>query len=296
MNTTIDQLRVIVSVAHFASFSEAARELQLTQPSVSRTVQTVESTVGTSLFTRSTRRVNLTADGIEFISVAEEILDAYDAGLLRFTAFQRADRGLMTVAALPVLAGGGLAPIVADFLFRHPNVQVQLVTGSAKRVLQLLHTGGADVAVTELPAEAMGLVATPLGKDPLRAAVRADHPLAEEERVDWMALSAEHFIQFSEGTSVRRLTDEGFARAGVRPQSSITADATVTAIAMLAQGFGVTALPESSRPLVASADLRFIPLGAPEITRDLAILAPESPAPSTLARFFIQAVVGARVF
>ncbi|NEN07666.1 LysR family transcriptional regulator [Diaminobutyricibacter tongyongensis] len=294
MNLSIEQLRVISAVAQSSSFSEAARSLRLTQPAVSRTVQTVEAHVGAQLFARTTRMVELTADGIEFLSVAAAILDEFDAGMGRFAAFQRADRGLLTVAALPVLASGMLAQVVSAFLATRPEVQLNLVTGSAKEVLERLHSGDADVAITELPTEAAGLLVTPLGSDPACAVVPRDHPLGQMGEVRWQDLIHHNFIALSKGTSVRRLTDEGFKAAAVYPNTTVTVDATVTAIAMMSHGMGITVFPLSTQSLTTAGELRFVPLEEPAVSRELAVIAPASPAPSALARQFSATVVSFR--
>ncbi|MFD6697901.1 MULTISPECIES: LysR family transcriptional regulator [unclassified Microbacterium] len=294
MNIPIEHLRVVVTVARCASFSDAARDLRITQPAVSRTIQTVEATVGTALFHRTTRRVELTADGAEFVAVAVEILEGYAAGLKRFTAFQSADQGSLRVAALPVLAGGWLTPVLAGFLTAHPAVQLHLSTGSATRILDSVRAGDADVAVTEWPTDITGLSATPLAKDPLRAAIRSDHPLAGRDRVTWHDIAEHPFIQLAEGTSVRRLTDDGFRRAGATPRTSITADATIAVIAMVSAGLGVTAFPESSKPLLhPSQHVNFVPLDGPEISRQLAVVTAQSPKPSAVARSFVAEITHA---
>lgn len=294
MNLSIEQLRVTVAVARASSFSDAARQLSLTQPAVTRSVRAVERSVRARLFTRTTRRVELTADGQEFVAVAQGILDSYDDGLKRFAAYQRAESGSLTVVALPVLAGGILPPIVAEFLAGRPNVQLRLITGTASRIQDRLYRGDAHLAITEVPDRHDGLRLTLLDDDPMLAAVPREHPLAASDFVTWAQLAEFPFVEFEEGTSVRRLADEGFARAGVQPRSAVTADATSTAIALVKQGLGVTAFPETTLPIVAQAGLRFFPLQGPAVSRRLAVMTPEAPSPSILTREFIAAVLAAR--
>src|ERR1700761_2218973 len=124
MNPTLDQLRVICAVARTSSFSEAARELMLTQPAITRSVRNVESALGLRLFARTTRRVELTDDGIEFVAVANGILDGYENGLNRFRAWRRAEMGNLSVLALPSLAAGVVAPIIATFVAQRPRVEL----------------------------------------------------------------------------------------------------------------------------------------------------------------------------
>ncbi|WP_447949607.1 LysR family transcriptional regulator [Microbacterium aurum] len=294
MNTSIDQLGVVTAVAEASSFSGAARRLHMTQPAVSRTVHLVETAVGALLFSRTTRTVELTADGIEFVAVASSIISEFDAGLGRFEALQRTSRGVLTVAALPVLASGLLAPIAAEFLSTRPDVELRLVTGSARNVLEMLRTGNADLAVTELPTDTSQISAVSLGVDPMCAVMRSDHELADRTVASWAELGDHRFIALSEGTSVRRLTDQGFAASGSTIQPVVTVDATMVAIEMISRGMGITAFPLSTRPVAGSRELMFIPIEEPRVFRELAVLTPRSPSPSSLTRAFSDQIIAAQ--
>ncbi|MFE4951074.1 LysR substrate-binding domain-containing protein [Leifsonia sp. NPDC056665] len=293
MNLTIEQLRVFAAVAAASSFSDAAQALRLTQPAVSRTIQSVEGVVGTSLFSRTTRKVELTADGTEFLSVAAAIIEEFESSLGRFDAFMQSSRGTLTVAALPVLASGLLASIVSDFLAPRPQVQLHITTGSAQQVLERLRRGEADVAITEITPDSTGLQITPLGSDPMCVVVPRDHPLAESESARWKDLLRYDFITLAAGTSVRRLTDEGFSTTHAAPKSVVVVDATMTAVAMMSRGLGITAFPLSTRSFAAAESFTFIPLRDPTVSRELAVLWAASPAPSALARTFTESVLAA---
>ncbi|MBN9193872.1 LysR family transcriptional regulator [Microbacterium sp.] len=298
MNVTLDQLRVTLAVAQTSSFSDAARTLHLTQPAVTRAIRTVEGVVGCPLFTRTTRRVELTTEGGEFVAVAARIVREYDDGLRRFDAYQKAERGSLTIAALTSLAEGVLPPIIAAFLAPRPHAEVRLVTGTAPDVMEQLRAGDADIVVSEAVEHGEDVQSAPLGPDPLHAVVPTSHPLSGRSRITWAELSGHDVVALGEGTSVRRLSDSGFLRAGVEPRIAVTADSIGAASALVAQGLGVSAFPESARLLPASTGLEFIELGDPGMKRDLAIITSRAPAPSALARAFVEVAVtaaGARV-
>ncbi|HTL42066.1 MAG TPA: LysR substrate-binding domain-containing protein [Pseudolysinimonas sp.] len=294
MNLTLDQLRTTVAVAREASFSEAARTLILSQPAVTRTVRTVEGMLGTQLFTRTTRRVTLTADGVQFVAVAEEILSTVDNGVRRFEAYRRAESGTLTVVALPSLAAGFLPAVLAPFLAARGDVQVRLVTGTAADVLDRLRRGGADVAITEAPGPLADLHSLSLGSDAMLAAVPPGHDLAGATAITWRQLAEHPFIALDEGTSVRRLADRGFADAGANPPSRTATDSIGAAAAMVRSGLGLSAFPESTLHLAVGTDLGYVRLIDPVVARELAVLVPRTPAPSSLARAFIDDVLAAR--
>lgn len=289
MNLTIDQLRVTVAVARAASFSEAARELRLSQPAVTRTVRAVESVVGTELFSRTTRHVQATIEGEQFVRVAEEIVSGFDEGLNRFASYLRAESGILTVVALPSLATTTLPPIITRFCENRPDVKVNLVTARAVDALQLLRSGEVDIAITEHLANDDTVNSRPLGPDPMLAAVPAGHPLAHREEVTWAELAEAPFVGLTDSTSVRRLTDQGFAP--LTPTAAITVDAIGAAAALVAQGFGVSAFPQSTLPLAVGYAIVYIPLISPVVTRRLAVMTARTPRPSTLAQVFTREVL-----
>jgi LysR family carnitine catabolism transcriptional activator len=293
MNLTLEQLRVTVAVAEASSFSGAARLLQLTQPAVTRTVRSVEAVAGSRLFTRTTRSVELTADGIEFIAVAERIVAGFDDGLRRYAAYQRAETGSLRVSALASLAEGVLPPIVAEFLEARPRVEVRIVTGTAPQVIELLRAGQVDIALSEAVHHDGDFQVTPLGADRMHAVVPTTHPLAGKKQLTWDELNPYAFVALDPETSVRALSDAGFQRSGGAPRIAITVDSIGAAAALVAQGLGISAFPESARALAFANGLEFIALGGPIIERNLAIVASSSPAPSALSRAFADTVVAA---
>ena len=143
MGDRLQELAVFVRAAESGSFSRAARELGLSQPSVSRIVGELEERLGAKLLLRTTRRITLTHSGELFLERAREILagleDAEDAarGLDSL-------RGLIRLA-LPVIYGTReVIPRLAEFLAVHPQLRVEMTVSDER---QDLVADGADVAI-----------------------------------------------------------------------------------------------------------------------------------------------------
>jgi len=143
MGDRLQELAVFVRAAESGSFSRAARELGLSQPSVSRIVGELEERLGAKLLLRTTRRITLTHSGELFLERAREILagleDAEDAarGLDSL-------RGLIRLA-LPVIYGTReVIPRLAEFLAVHPQLRVEMTVSDER---QNLVADGADVAI-----------------------------------------------------------------------------------------------------------------------------------------------------
>jgi LysR family transcriptional regulator, carnitine catabolism transcriptional activator len=290
---TLHQFEVFRRVALTGSFTRAAEELRLSQPVVSRTIGDIERVLGARLLERTTRSVRLTAAGREFLAVADSVLETYRLGLGRFAAYRAGESGHVTIAALPSVAAVLLPPIAASFLAEHPGVTLHLLDGTTREVLEHLRSGAADLAVTDQSPASADLSVHPLVEDRVVAVLPTGHRLAARARLTWSDLAAERFIAFSRDSSVRRLTDLGFAQAGVEPETFVETRAVATAGGMIATGLGISAMPELVLPLLSFTDLVTRPLERPAITRKLALhLRPGEtpPAAQRLADHLARAV------
>ncbi|EHK79429.1 LysR family transcriptional regulator [Sinorhizobium meliloti CCNWSX0020] len=134
---------VFVRVAESGSLSRAARELKLSQPSISRIVGTLEARLGTTLLLRTTRSISLTDAGNLYLERAKYLLAEMEEA-------EQATRGVDSLhgvirLAMPVLYGSrAVIPALATFLARHPDLRVEMVMSDAR---QNLITDGVDVAI-----------------------------------------------------------------------------------------------------------------------------------------------------
>ncbi|WP_328610350.1 LysR family transcriptional regulator [Amycolatopsis sp. NBC_00345] len=293
MDLTLHQLEIFTRVARSGSFTQAARELLLSQPVLSRTVRDVERVLATTLFERTTRSVELTAEGREFLAVAEDILTGYRAGMNRFAGYRAGDRGTITLSALPSIAATLLPPVVSAFLAGHPAVRFTILDGTTQEVLDHVRAGTADLAFTETAVPDPGLVTRPLREEPMLAVLPAGHHLAARSRLTWADLARETFIAFTSDSSIRRLTDLAFTQAEAVPTSVVETRTVATAAGMIAAGLGISAMPELVLPLASFAPVVARPLDSPAVTRKLAVHSRRSPPLSPAAGRFLEHLVTA---
>lgn len=271
MSPTVAELRQFVAVVRQRSFTRAAAEAHISQPALSRSIAALERDAGVSLLRRTTRSVEPTPEGVEFAAAARAILKAYDDGLGRFGAYLSGLSGRVVVAALPSLAAGPLPPIIARFAETHPDVEVRIREGLDREVRQWIDDGSADLGLSDAGRSRDGVVSTDLGDDPMVAVFHPDSALAHQTSVTWRELAEMPFVGFSEGSSVRRLTDLGFDAVARRPSRLFEAVAISTVAGMIAARLGVTAVPRSVVPLMGFTPLATRPLVAPVIRRRTAL-------------------------
>jgi DNA-binding transcriptional LysR family regulator len=287
MHLTVRQLEILVAAADAATFSEAARTLGISQPSLSEAVRRMEGELGAALFERNTRSVALTADGRHAVAVAREVVREFRLGLESIADRSRARRTRVTIAALPSVACAVLPAAVRGLLQEHPGTEIALNDVQHERAIALVRDGIADLAVTVRPANLDGLDFAELGADALHLVCGRDHPLAAKKRPVWRDFAGQPFVALARTTSVRRLTEAAFVHAGVGLEPAYEADQIPTAVALVEAGLGVTALPSLTLAMVTGADLVARPLSGPAMRRQIGIATlagrAASPVAATLA-------------
>jgi len=143
MSDRWQEMAVFVRVAQSGALSRAARELKLSQPSVSRIIATLEARLGTTLLLRTTRSISLTEAGGLYLERAKHLLAEMEEA-------EQATRGIDSLhgvirLAMPVLYGTrAVIPALASFLARHPDLRVEMIMSDMR---QNLITEGVDVAI-----------------------------------------------------------------------------------------------------------------------------------------------------
>jgi DNA-binding transcriptional LysR family regulator len=249
-------LRVFIRVARSGSFSRAARDLGISQPSASRTVALLEKDIGATLFTRSTRALSLTEAGTEYLTRVEAALAALDEAdhAARGTGELR---GLLRIAASSSFTEHVIVPRLGGFLARNPKLRVVLLVNDQR---QPLITEGVDVAFrfgslgdSTATARRLGSIERMLVASPAYLR-RAGRPKAPAE------LSAHAIIAGPTGTDDWTFEKEG-RRVSVRLDSRLVVSANEGAVAGAVAGLGIanTGSIASRREIANGALLHVMP-------------------------------------
>ncbi|MCI1005779.1 LysR family transcriptional regulator [Herbaspirillum sp. C7C8] len=156
----LDTLKIFQRVAELASFSGAARQLGLPNASVSLAVQQLEQMLGTRLLQRTTRRVQLTADGEAFYRRSQELLDEFESLRGMFRAGGQPLSGKLRVDMSSAMAREVVLPALPGFLAQHPQLEIEL-SASDRRVD--LVAEGFDCVLRTGTLDDSSLVARPIG-------------------------------------------------------------------------------------------------------------------------------------
>ncbi|WP_321472984.1 LysR family transcriptional regulator [uncultured Paludibaculum sp.] len=258
------QLEYFCAVARTGSFTKAAEDLGIAQPSLSEQIARLEEGLGGALFERLNRRVELTPLGEAILGKAQALLE--DAAALP-DYFERARKGMhgpLRVGAIPTILPYYLTPLLKGFTERYQDVDLHVREGTTAELVEQVLEGQMDVAVVSLPVEGSGLVMKELFRDPLYLAVPEGHPLAAAEKVQLRRVSQERLLILKDGHCLRDETLAVCDRARARFSGQFEVDQFLTIFELIRAGFGVSIVPEMGRSL--SQGCRMIEL-EPKATR-----------------------------
>lgn len=292
-NVALDDLQAFVAVADCAGFRPAAERLCVSQPALSRRVHKLETALGLRLLERSTRRVAVTAAGQQFLPQARQMLDDLQAALSQLAGSATTRRSLVTVACVPSVAQHLLPPVLKAFVDTHPGVRLRLIDESAHRVLSSVTAGESDLGLSFTGAQETGVLFTPLLREDYVLAVPAGHRLARRRSVAWVELADEPMVAVSQQSGNRLLIDQALAALPRRPVALHETAHVTGALALVAAGLGLAAVPRLSLP--PGGPLRIVPLEAPTVSRVLGLMQRADRPLSAMAQALADALRAALV-
>ena len=241
-------LRYFVAVAEALSFSRAARALNISQPPLSRQIRALEEELGTALFARTKRSVQLTPAGAALLPEARRLLrdaDGLRAGARRLAA---GEVGSLALGFISVAAYNVLPELAPEFRRRHPGVKLTLQEATSDVLLAALRQGELDLGLVLPPVDAPGLEYAPLVDDALIAALPAGSVHARAKGpIPLASLADEPFVLFPRkvGASLYDAIVGACRRAGFAPRVEQEAIQMQTIVSLVAARMGVALVPAS---------------------------------------------------
>jgi DNA-binding transcriptional LysR family regulator len=293
MNITLRQIQAFKTVAEFGSFTRAAERLKVAQPALSLSIRVLERELSLRLFDRTTRRVELTAAGREFLQSADKLLTDLDRAVRDARDLSEKKRGRIVIAAPPLLAAMIVPAAIAEFNAAFPGIDVGLVDARNDQILDRLRAGEADLAIGTFDERADGIRREVLAQDMLTLFCSPGSALAKKRRVRWSDLRDKKLVMLTRDSSIRMLTERTLAQAGVDAGKPLYEVSQVTTAVMLAEaGLGITILPAYAWSFARSRDVVSRPLTEPQVTRNIYLIQPDgrslSPAAEGFARTLRQ--------
>ncbi len=284
MNVTIKQLQVFVSIAETGSFAKACNQLHLSQPAISASLKNLEAVVGGTLLARTTRRTELTPEGMAFFPVALRILMDIDTSLEDVKNLFELRRGKVDIAVMSTFASSKFPTILAIFHQLHPEIKVTVHDIIAEDVVNMVRREKVELGITFDPGEDQELTFIPLLQDRFMVALPPEHPLNKSKSITWKDLTKVNYISLQKPSSIRQQIELILDEKGIFLSPIFEAHQLITIGKMVAEGLGVSIIPEVSVKQIQSLGVTLRPIISPKIERSIGIILKKHRAISTPAQ------------
>ncbi len=270
---SLRDLRALASLANHRHFGRAAAELNISQPSLSASIQKIEKCLKTRIFERTSRRCDLTPRGALIVEQAHLALGEL-ARLAQLCEAPKRPRAPLTgrfrLGIIPTVAPYYLPHIFGPLAAKFPKLELILREEMTETLLQRLRAGEIDAALLSLPLGAADLLEFPVLQEELALAVPLGHPLATREAVNVADLQARDMVWLEHGHCLRDQTLE--LCASDAPGGAIHATSLETLRFMVKAKIGTALVPAMAVHFDQKRELvKYLPFRAPAPSRTLGI-------------------------
>ena len=284
MAINVAALRTFVAVAEAGNIMEAADALGRTPSAISMTLKQLEEHLGRPLF-EGDRKSRLTALGTYALDKARREVEHFGQTIGSIESYARNEIGQIFVACVPSFATLMLPDVMKRFLPRFPGIEFDVRDMDSQSVVQAVEQGQVEVGIASVPDGRVGTNVIPLMADPFGVVCRADHVLTNLDRpIAWPDLDGHAFIANGLCTLV--------SAPELKPildRSTLMVRNMASLVALVAEGVGITVLPQLSVP-VDSDRLRFLAIQGVTDLRPLHVVTRANSSQSPAVQVFVEAL------
>ncbi|AGW93077.1 MULTISPECIES: LysR family transcriptional regulator [Cupriavidus] len=266
------ELQAVCAIADEGSFLAASIALDLSQPALTRTVQRVEAAIGVELFRRSTRKVEITPAGQEFVALANRILADLRISFEGMREIADEQRGQVIISAVMSVAYTHLPTVVASYRESRPRIEIQVREGVHGTVLDDVRSGVADLGLTyvdDIPGEFSSIA---LGREGFHVVMPTSHPLAGRKTLTLVEVANYAMVSLPKEAQTRRMLDGAAAAAGLNLKHAVTVNQFATVMQFVHAGVGLAIVPGGAVPAALGPGLILKPLAQPALTRSIGVV------------------------
>jgi DNA-binding transcriptional LysR family regulator len=235
---TLHQLKVFESVARHLSYTRAAAELFLTQPTVSLQIKQLENLLALPLFEQMGKRIYLTEAGQELYQYSRAIAQQIADMELALDELKGLERGKLNISV--VSTANYFAPhLLAKFCHRYQGVTVSLNVSNRENVLKQLADNLTDLAIMGLPPDGLDIVSESFMENPLVIIAPSDHPLCNVQKIPVNRLAQEIFLVREAGSGTRNAMERFFVEQNIKINRGMEADTSEAVKQAVQAGMGL---------------------------------------------------------
>jgi DNA-binding transcriptional LysR family regulator len=209
MRVTWNQLRIFEAVARNNSFTRAAEELSVVQPTVSAQVKLLSETIGMPLFEQLGKKLYLTEAGKTLYATSLELFDVWAQFEMSAADLQGVKKGTLRIAIVST-AKYFVPRMLGPFCKQYPDIEVVLEIKNRDEIVERLRNNRDDLYIMGVPSADFPVETHPFLENPLLVIAPHDHALAKRKKIPLALLELERFISREKGSGTRITADDFF--------------------------------------------------------------------------------------
>lgn len=242
-NLSLKQIHYFAAVAEYGSFRQAAARLNITQPTLSNQVASMEKALKVQLFERSRKGITITPQGRELLNSARRIIEEAQGFTSRAAMLSGGGIGTFRLGVTPTLGPYLLPHILNPIHDRYSDLKLYVREDAPSDLETGLLNGQHDLILSTQPIMSNELVVAPLFREPLKLAIARDHRLARKTRINRMDLVGEPVLTITEHHLFHRQITELCERLGAVVRRDYEGTSLDTLRQMVVMGMGIAFLP-----------------------------------------------------
>lgn len=263
------QLEYFLTVAQLQHFTQAAEQLAISQPALSRSIARLEAELGVPLFERRGKHIRLNQFGKIFLQHSSQAMQEIRAAKREIESIIHPDQGTVALAFLHSQGAHIVPDLLGRFRAVHPNIRFRLYQNPSYLLLAQLEAGEIDLCLSTPPGSGEDMEWTPLYTEELFVAVPTEHRLAGRKSIALAEIAAEPIITLKSNFSLRILTDQLFREVRLTPEITFEGEEIPTVAGLVEAGLGVAVIPRL--PGLSNSRLAFVPISSPPSYRTIGL-------------------------
>jgi len=243
--------------------------LYISQSALSKHIQLLEKELDVNLFIRTTRNVQLSPYGKEYLPYAKNIVKEYSESITSLNIFKDKLSQTINIGTIPIMAPYGITQAISDFRKMYPLTNVHVIEADSQKLISILEKRECDIAfVREESKVNIGLSKQHFSTDHLAAILPIGHKLAKNKNLALSDLSDESFLFLNPGTVMYDLSVNACNHAGFDPVVAYTGKRAENILELVKEGMGISLLMEKPIKYLNARGTVVIPI-LPEIRTDI---------------------------
>lgn len=269
----IRHLKYFSEVARQLSFTKAALTLHVSQPSLSKTIKSVEKEFGVTLFYRSSKQLELTDAGKAVLVNTKIVLESFKTLTSELTDILELKKGEIRIGIPPIIGAAFFSKLISQFKKVYPTVEIILTEVGTKQIKQEVEEGSVDIGlICNLPNQSDSFEIINLLIDPLMLIVHRENPIASKKIAYFSDLENESFILYRKDFSLHDLIMEECLKNGFYPNVVCESSQKDFIIEMVEAKLGVALLPCKICREIRNEGIKTLPLDKSNLKLELGMI------------------------